>query len=196
MRFNRHCVHTDKVKQALTKCSDPCAGQCRLGGHTQLNACVGCANACKKARKTKVDECHEKKTLKGTRATKGHTEETWELKQRKNGASTKEPKAPRVTVQGLFDDGLSDGGESEASEWCSFFTIHLLGSPHLSNFSVVRLNFFDHFTQNFAPHTRKKFILCTQFRRSVADTNYFFGHGFFALHEMKLLIARFSVFFT
>ena len=63
-----------------------------------------------------VSVAYEKETLKGTRATKGHTEETWELKQRKNGASTKEPKAPRVTVQGLFDDGLSDGGESEASE--------------------------------------------------------------------------------
>ena len=116
MRLNCHYVYTDKVKQSLTKCSDPCAGQCRLGGHTQLDACVGYVNACKKARETKVGECHEKETLKGMRATKGHTEETWELKQRKNGASTKEPKAPRVTVQGLFDDELSDGGESEASE--------------------------------------------------------------------------------
>ena len=116
MRFNCHCVYTDKVKQALTKHSDPCAGQCRLGGYTQLDACVEYVNACKKARKTKVGKCHEKKILKGTRATKGHIEETWELKQRKNGASTKKLKALRVTVQGLFDDELDDGGESEASE--------------------------------------------------------------------------------
>ena len=75
-RPNCHCICTDKVKQALTKYSDPCAGQCRLGGHTQLDVYVGYANACKKARKTKVGKCHEKKILKGTRATKGCIEET------------------------------------------------------------------------------------------------------------------------
>ena len=77
MRFNCYCIHTDKVKQALTKYSDPCAGQCRLGGHTQLDACVGYANACKKAVKLRlVSVAYEKEILKGTRATKGHIEET------------------------------------------------------------------------------------------------------------------------